>query len=95
MQTKLLVRNLPLDTTEIQLTEEFARFGEVLSAEQVTDRFTGEARSFGFVEMKTQVAAESAIRYLHMRQFNGRQIGVCFSDAKDRGPRKPNRGYRR
>ena len=51
MASKLYVGNLSFDTSDAHLQELFAAMGEVVSAKVVTDRDTGRARGFGFVEM--------------------------------------------
>src|SRR5207253_5069318 len=49
--TKLYVGSLPYSTTEQQLTELFAQHGTAQAAKVITDRYTGQSRGFGFVEM--------------------------------------------
>ena len=53
MGSKLYVGSLPYSTTEQQLSELFGQHGSVQSAKVITDRFTGQSRGFGFVEMAT------------------------------------------
>ena len=53
MSTKLYVGGLPYSTTEAELNELFAPQGTVESARVITDKFTGQSRGFGFVEMAT------------------------------------------
>lgn len=89
MQTKLLVRNLAWDTTDAHLEQAFGVHGPVVSAQIVKDNSSGEARGFAFVEMGTQVAAEAAIKYLNLRELNGRQLNVRFADdCKGKGGKK-------
>ena len=61
MGTKLYVGSLPYSTTEQELQELFAQRGSVQSAKVITDRFTGQSRGFGFVEMATAEDAQQAI----------------------------------
>ena len=61
MGTKLYVGGLPYSTTEQQLSELFAPQGSVTSAKVITDKFTGQSRGFGFVEMATGEEAQKAI----------------------------------
>jgi RNA recognition motif-containing protein len=58
---KLFVGNLPYTTTNEELGEFFAQFGEVLSAAVIMDRTTGRSKGYGFVEMTDDTAADAAI----------------------------------
>src|SRR6266516_437696 len=60
MGTKLYVGGLPYSTTEQQLQELFSQQGSVTSAKIITDRYTGQSRGFGFVEMATAEEAQIA-----------------------------------
>jgi cold-inducible RNA-binding protein len=84
MNNKLFVGNLPFSVTEAQLAEVFSQAGTVNSANIATDRATGRARGFGFVEMSNQQEAESAIRDLDGHSLGGRQISVRISEPKPR-----------
>ncbi|OLB20989.1 MAG: hypothetical protein AUH95_05225 [Nitrospirae bacterium 13_2_20CM_2_63_8] len=64
MGTKLYVGGLPYSTTEQQLQELFSQQGSVTSAKIITDRYTGQSRGFGFVEMATAEEAQKAITAL-------------------------------
>lgn len=85
MSTKLYVGGLPYSTTDAQLTELFSPYGSVLSARVITDRFTGQSRGFGFVEMGTGEAAQKTIHTLDGSKLNGRTIVV--NEAKPQGDR--------
>ena len=76
MGTKLYVGGLPYSTTEQQLSELFAPQGSVTSAKVITDKFTGQSRGFGFVEMATGEEAQKAITALNGTQMDGRTITV-------------------
>jgi RNA recognition motif-containing protein len=76
MGTKLYVGGLPYSTTEQQLQELFAQHGSVTSAKVITDRYTGQSRGFGFVEMATGEEAQKAITALNGTQMAGRTITV-------------------
>jgi RNA recognition motif-containing protein len=76
MGTKLYVGGLPYSTTEQQLQELFAPQGSVTSAKIITDRYTGQSRGFGFVEMATSEEAQEAITALNGTQMDGRTITV-------------------
>ena len=76
MGTKLYVGGLPYSTTEQQLSELFAAQGSVTSAKVITDKFTGQSRGFGFVEMSTEEEAQKAISALNGTQLDGRTMTV-------------------
>lgn len=87
MGNKLYVGNLSFQTEESDLRAHFTPYGEVLSANIVTDRDTGRSRGFGFVEMGTDEEAQSAQSALDGKELDGRQLKV--NEAK---PRENNRG---
>ena len=76
MSTKLYVGGLPYSVTEQQLNELFAQQGTVSSAKVITDKFTGQSRGFGFVEMSTTEEAQKAISALNGTQLDGRPLTV-------------------
>ena len=82
----IYVGNLPWDLTEEDLREAFAAFGEVETAKIVTDRETGRARGFGFVEMSNKDEGTAAISGLNEKDLKGRAIKV--NEAR---PRTENR----
>jgi len=68
MGSKIYVGGLPYSATEQQLSELFAPHGTVESARVITDKFTGQSRGFGFVEMSTEEEAKKAIAALNATQ---------------------------
>jgi cold-inducible RNA-binding protein len=82
MANRLYVGNLSYSTTEDQLRDLFAKHGEVVSVQLVTDRMTGRARGFGFVEMGSAADAQKAIDELHGVEFDGRALTV--NEARER-----------
>ena len=85
MGTKLYVGGLPYAATETQLTTLFAAHGTVASARVIADKFTGQSRGFGFVEMSTPEEAQAAIVALNGTQMDGRSLTV--NEAKPQEPR--------
>jgi len=85
MATKLYVGNLSYQTTDQQLHELFSEAGNVASAQVVTDRYTGEARGFGFVEMATEDEAQQAIAAINGRNVGGRALVVNESRPREGG----------
>ena len=75
MAQKIYVGNLPYEATEDELETLFAAYGEVLSVALPTDRETGRARGFGFVEMSATEAAQ-AIAGVNGKDFGGRTLNV-------------------
>jgi RNA recognition motif-containing protein len=82
---KLYVGNLPNSLTEIELQEIFTPYGEVKSVNIIKDKFTGEPRGFGFVEMADKDAGTAAITELEGKEVKGRKIRV--SEAQPRPER--------
>ncbi len=94
---KLYVGNLPWRTTEDEIREYFASFGEVQSVAIITDRETGRSRGFGFVEMDDG-GADTAISQADGRDFGGRPLRVSEAQARERrgpGGPGPRGGYAR
>ena len=75
MSKKIYVGNLSFQTSENDLSDLFAQFGEVESAKIITDRDTGRSKGFGFVEM-SEDNAEKAISQLNGKEVNGRALTV-------------------
>jgi RNA recognition motif-containing protein len=92
MGTKIYVGGLPYSTTEAQLNDLFATHGTVQSARIITDKFTGQSRGFGFVEMGSAEEAKKAITALNGTQFEGRTLTV--NEAKPQEPRSGGGGGR-
>ena len=83
--SKLYVGNLSFQTTDDQLAQLFAEFGTVATASVVTDRDTGRSRGFGFVEMSSPDAANSAIQSLNGQMVEGRNITVSIARPREGG----------
>jgi len=80
---KLYVGNLAFGTTSDDLVQLFGQYGQVTSAQVVTDRETGRSRGFGFVEMAS--VGEEAIQATTAAEFQGRTLTV--NEAKPREDR--------
>ena len=76
MGSKIYVGGLPYSVTEQELTELFSGYGTVESARVITDKFTGQSRGFGFVEMSSTEEAAGAISSLNNSQMKGRTLIV-------------------
>jgi RNA recognition motif-containing protein len=88
----IYVGNLAYSVTDDDLRELFSEFGEVRSASVISDKATGQSKGFGFVEMKDNSAAETAIKDLNGKQVKGRALKV--NEAKPRADKPPQRGPR-
>ncbi|MEE8241083.1 MAG: RNA-binding protein [Nitrospirales bacterium] len=89
MGNKLYVGSLPYSTTDAQLSELFAQYGSVASAKVITDKFTGQSRGFGFVEMATSEEAQRAIDGLNGTPLESRTLIVNEAKPQEKreGPR--------
>ncbi len=85
MGSKIYVGGLPYSATEQQLSDLFAAHGAVASARIITDKFTGQSRGFGFVEMSSDSEAQSAITALNGSEMGGRTLTV--NEARPQEPR--------
>ena len=85
MGNKLYVGGLPYSVTEGRLQEIFAAHGTVESAKVISDKFTGQSRGFGFVEMSSGGDAQKAMEALNGTQLEGRTLVV--NEAKPMGNR--------
>lgn len=88
----IYVGNISRSVTETELREAFQAFGEVQSAAIIKDKFSGESRGFGFVEMPNKEEAEKAISSLNGKDLKGRPLTV--NEAKPRTDRPRTGGSR-
>ncbi|UCG46687.1 MAG: RNA-binding protein [Phycisphaerales bacterium] len=82
----IYVGNLSPDTTDDDLRQAFESFGQVDTANVIKDKYSGESRGFGFVEMPSKEEAQAAIDDLNGKELNGRSVTV--NEARPR----PSRG---
>ena len=83
---KLYVGNLPFQATDQDLTDWFKQAGaNVASVSLVTDKFTGQARGFGFVEINNDEEAARAIQALNGQDFMGRNVVVNEARPREGG----------
>jgi RNA recognition motif-containing protein len=85
----LFVGNLSFQTTQSDLIALFKAFGQVARVQVATDRETGRARGFAFVEMPNDEEAAKAIAGLNGKEYGGRSLKV--NEARPRTDRPPNR----
>ena len=86
----IYVGNLSQDVTEDDLRQAFEAFGQVESVNVVKDRFSGESRGFGFVEMPSKDEAQKAIDEMNGTDLKGRTLNV--NEARPKTNRGGGRG---
>jgi RNA recognition motif-containing protein len=89
---RIYVGNLPYTVTDDELREMFAEFGELASAEVITDKYSGRSKGFGFVDMPNNAEADQAVKSLNDTSVKGRKLTV--NEAKPRTERPPQRRFR-
>lgn len=89
MAKKIYVGNMSYETNEGSLRDLFAEHGEVISINLITDRYTGQSKGFGFIEMATDEEAKAAIAALNGTELDSRRLKV--NEAYDK-PRRGDRG---
>src|SRR5260221_8336094 len=87
MAKRLFVGKLPYETTNNQLEELFGTVGKVESVHLITDKFTGQGKGFGFVEMGSEEEAKKAIETLNGHNVGGRSIVVSEAKPQEDRPR--------
>lgn len=86
METKLYVGNLPYRISEEELKTLFSQAGTVQSVSLIKDRFSGQSKGFGFVEMSNQAEVENAVRMFNDYSLENRQLKVNIARPReDRG----------
>ena len=89
----IYVGNLAHQVSDDELREAFEAFGQVESAVVIKDKFSGESRGFGFVEMPSQDEAQAAIEGLNEKELRERTMNV--SEARPRDTKRRGEGGRR
>ena len=72
----IYVGNLSSDVTDETIREAFESFGQVTSARVIKDKYSGQPRGFGFVEMPGQSQAQTAIKSLNGKELLGKEMSV-------------------
>jgi len=90
----IYVGNLPYTATDTDLRDTFAQYGDVSSVQLITDKFTGESKGFGFVEMSSNSQADAAIKALNGTAMKGRNITVNQAKPKSERPSHGGGGRR-
>jgi len=95
MGKKLYVGNLAFDVTDKDLEALFAQAGVCESVAVITDKFSGQSRGFGFVEMSSNAEAQKAIEQFNGQELKGRALKVNEARDRDDRNRGSGRGFRR
>ena len=82
----IFVGNLAFNSTDQDIRQLFEPYGVVDTINIITDRYTGQSRGFGFVEMPDSAAAKAAIQGLQAKELGGRTLTV--NEARPREPRR-------
>lgn len=86
----IYVGNLPYDIVEDELRDVFSQFGEVSKVNIIMDKFSGQPKGFGFVEMPNDSEADEAIKALNESALKGRNVKVNQAKPRrERSQRKP------
>ena len=89
----IYIGNLSFTTTDGDLKEAFQAFGEVSSCNIIKDKYSGQSRGFGFVEMPNKEEAEKAISMLNGKDFKGRSLKVNEAKPRTEGSGGGGRRY--
>ena len=93
MAKRIYVGGLPYSATEGDLENLFSPSGQVKDVSIITDRYTGQAKGFGFVEMENDGEAEAAINALNGTQLGGRTLTVNEAKPREDRPSGGGGGY--
>lgn len=86
----IYVGQLPYSVTEDELKTMFSEYGEIASINIVKDRFSGNSKGFGFIDMPNNSEADQAIKALNKSMLNGREIKVNQAEQKrQKSKRRP------
>jgi RNA recognition motif-containing protein len=90
----IYIGNLSRNVKEEDLKEAFAAFGEVTSASIIKDKYSGESKGFGFVEMPDKAQGQAAIESLNGKDLKGQSLNVNEARPRtgDRGGARPGGG---
>ena len=83
MSKKIYVGNMNYNTTEDSLRDLFGSYGDVVTVNMITDRYTGRFRGFAFVEMESDESAQKAINEINGKELDGRELKVAEARSRD------------
>lgn len=85
MNKNLYIGNLSAGVSDEDLKANFAKAGEVAAVSVIRDKFSGQSRGFGFVEMATEEGAKAAIEMFNGGTLDGNTISVNEARPKKEG----------
>ena len=88
MNNKIYVGNLNYNTTETDLRNSFSEYGTIESVNIITDKFSGQSKGFGFIEMSDSDEAKQAINGMDQQELGGRNIRVNEAREKSHNNRR-------
>jgi RNA recognition motif-containing protein len=88
----IYVGNLAYGVSEDELRQAFEQFGAVSRVNVITDKFTGQSKGFGFVEMDDNAEADAAIKALNDTALSGRNIKVNQARPREQRPQRGGGG---
>ncbi len=90
----IYVGNLSFEVTDEDLQQAFSAFGQITTVSVVKDKFTGQSRGFGFVEMPNSAEAQAAIAGLNGKEIKGRALNINEARPRTEGGRGGGGGGR-
>lgn len=91
---RIYVGNLTYSVTDDDLRDVFGEFGGLAAAEVIKDKFSGQSKGFGFVDMPNKSDAEAAIKALNETDYKGRKLTVNEARPRAERPRGGGGGGR-
>jgi RNA recognition motif-containing protein len=88
----IYVGNLSFDVNEEDLHKAFEEFGKIASVNLIKDKYSGQSRGFGFVEMSDKADAQSAVKGLNGKELKGRALSVNEARPRSEGRGGSGRG---
>lgn len=85
MAKKLFVGNISWNTSDDQLKEAFAQFGEIEEAVIIKDKFSGRSKGFGFVTFTNDEEGDKAIEEMNGKEIDGRELTVNEARPREEG----------
>lgn len=89
----IYVGQLPYSMTEEEVMAMFTEYGEVASLNLITDKFSGQSKGFGFIDMPNNSEADKAIKALNRTTLKGREIKVNQAEQRAKKSSFRRRSY--
>jgi len=90
---KIYVGQLPYSMTEVELNEMFSEYGEIASLNLIMDKYSGQSKGFGFIDMPDNSEADKAIKALNKSMLKGREIKVNQAEERRKKTKFRKRSY--